>query len=153
MQTFGHSNTSRKASDEHRTIARLQFFRYNVNILYINGGGYRVGVEKDTPVFDRDSMLARMGGDEEFVKEVIGIFLLDAPRQIDSLKASIEKKDLEGLRAHAHTLKGASANVDALTMRAICLKLESDARRGTSDDAEALMECLVNEFEKFRKLV
>lgn len=110
-------------------------------------------MDRDLPVFDRDSLLGRMGGDEEFVKEVVDIFLIDAPLQMSAIKASIEKKDIEGIRTSAHTLKGASANVDALTMRDLCFNLESAARQGAVENVESMLKSLEQEFEKFRKLV
>lgn len=109
-------------------------------------------VKKDIPVFDRDSLLERMGGDERFVEEVIDIFLIDALLQMNAIKASIEKKDIEGIRTHAHTLKGAAANVDALTMREICFNIESDARQGITDNAEMMLESLLLEYERFKEI-
>ncbi|MGV8119338.1 MAG: Hpt domain-containing protein [Candidatus Xenobiia bacterium LiM19] len=109
-------------------------------------------MKKDIPVFDRDSLLERMGGDERFVREVINIFLMDAPLQMSAIKASIEKKDIEGICTYAHTLKGAAANVDALTMREICFNIESDARQGITDNVEIMLESLLQEYERFKEL-
>jgi len=110
-------------------------------------------VKKDIPVFDRDSLMERMGGDEKFVKEVINIFLMDAPLQMSAIKESIEKKDVEGILTHAHTLKGAAANVDALTMREICISIENSARQGSTDNAEMMLESLLLEYERFKKII
>ena len=59
-------------------------------------------------VFDHQTALDRMSGDESVLSEVIGLYLADAPGQVDSIRRAIVQNDPAALAAVAHALKGAS---------------------------------------------
>ena len=86
-------------------------------------------------IFNRHSLLDRLGGDEELTAEVLAVFLEDAPHQIARLEEALSAGNGTALERGAHTLKGAAANVGAAELRAACAALEEAAARG--DLAEA----------------
>jgi two-component system, sensor histidine kinase and response regulator len=56
--------------------------------------------------FDRDSALADLGGDEELLREILGLFLDDCPRLLSGLDSAIERADAKELKRLAHTMRG-----------------------------------------------
>ena len=65
----------------------------------------------DRPAGDRDplarpALLAALDGDEALLDELIGLFVSDLPRQLESLRAALEARDARLLRRAAHTLAG-----------------------------------------------
>lgn len=56
--------------------------------------------------WDRMLALERLGGDDELLTEVIGMFLEEAPRQLAALQAAIAEKDVSTIAQVAHSLKG-----------------------------------------------
>jgi CheY-like chemotaxis protein len=61
----------------------------------------------------RPSLLARMGGDHDLLRDVVQLFLDDCPQRLAAIRQAIDRCDPAGLRAEAHTLKGAAANLSA----------------------------------------
>jgi HPt (histidine-containing phosphotransfer) domain-containing protein len=60
--------------------------------------------------FDREQALATVGGDEQFLGEVIAMFLDDCPRLLDEIGRAIEGSDAPTLRRLAHTVRGVAGN-------------------------------------------
>jgi signal transduction histidine kinase/CheY-like chemotaxis protein len=56
--------------------------------------------------WDVDATLERLGGDEELLYEVLGIFLEEVPRHMASLRRAIAERDPGAIEGLAHTLKG-----------------------------------------------
>ncbi len=63
--------------------------------------------------FDSQELFERVDGDEELLREVLEIFLEDAPEVFSRLARGVEDKSPEDVAKAAHTLKGASANISA----------------------------------------
>ena len=62
---------------------------------------------------DRLALLARLGGDEELMRDVVRLFLEDCPGRLVRIRAAIDGRDAPRLKAEAHALKGAAANMSA----------------------------------------
>jgi len=58
--------------------------------------------------------------------------------------------DTQALENTAHMLKGASANVGASAMVAVCAEMERHGRAAQLDDAAELVERFDSEFERVR---
>ncbi len=82
------------------------------------------------------------GDDDPFLVELIGLFLADAPRHLEGIRAAATVGDRQGLVMAAHTLKGASAHVGAERLRGACEALEHEARHSLPEDAVARGEVL-----------
>ncbi|MBC7292642.1 MAG: response regulator, partial [Thermoleophilia bacterium] len=105
------------------------------------------------PVLDRQALLDRVAGDEDLAAEVLGVFMQDVPRQLAALKKVVAAGDLEQVRRHAHTLKGASANAGALALREAALQCENAAKEGRLADVQGALRALRREFQALRKEV
>jgi len=64
------------------------------------------------------------GDNDEFLREIIGIFLEDTPLRIAELDTSLAASDKERFTRAAHSIKGSSANLGALALRSVAEKLE-----------------------------
>jgi histidine phosphotransfer protein HptB len=80
------------------------------------------------PIIDQESIenLRSLNPDDgdEFLKEIIGIFLEDTPQRIAELNTSLASQDTVRFIRAAHSIKGSSANLGALALRAAAEKLK-----------------------------
>ena len=98
-------------------------------------------------IFDKNSFLDRLMGDEELAKEVVRIFLDDVPLQIAALKESLDNEDPVSVQRQAHTLKGAAANMSVSVLREIAFQIETSAKNKDLDQARSLFKKLEQEFD------
>jgi HPt (histidine-containing phosphotransfer) domain-containing protein len=87
--------------------------------------------------FDRTATLARLGGDQQLMNEVIQLFLDDCPVHLASIKAAVTARNLQTLRQSAHALKGAAGNISATALVKAAATLERIANEGRVEAAEA----------------
>lgn len=76
---------------------------------------------------------------EEFLGELVGTFLDDAPVQLSTLRSAVERGDAEEARRAAHTLKGNGATFGANAFSELCRGLEERAKSADLADAEKLV--------------
>ncbi len=96
-------------------------------------------IDRSPSVINRGAALARLGGSEELLNDMIGFFLDDAPALLGTAAQSVAANDkTETIRA-AHSLKGLAANVDALKVVMLAQQLEDIGRTGQLEDALALL--------------
>ncbi len=100
------------------------------------------------PPINMDRMREASLDDHEFMCELIGIFLDDAPRQVESLRQAIERQDSGAVLRTAHRIKGASTNLGADSLAALCARLEQDGRSGHTVSLDAMMERVDSEFAR-----
>jgi PAS domain S-box-containing protein len=106
-------------------------------------------VEPQTPVYDQAGFFDRMMGDEEMVQTVVEIFLDDIPKQIESLKHSLEASDAKTARRIAHSIKGAAANVGGEALRELAGEIEKACQDG---HFESVAECCPELEHQFNRL-
>jgi two-component system, sensor histidine kinase and response regulator len=97
----------------------------------IPGGEAMTSVPAGLPVFDVEQALAVMDGDREILAEIIGVYLEDLPNLMEKLKAALERSDAGEAMRHAHSIKGASANIAAERVRFVAQAIEKAARAGS----------------------
>jgi HPt (histidine-containing phosphotransfer) domain-containing protein len=81
---------------------------------------------------------------------IIGVFLEDTPPLIRQLQDASIAADLEKLRALAHSLKSASANVGAMALSVAARRIEHDARAGTLERPAVAVALLIAEYARAR---
>ena len=89
--------------------------------------------------YDRETALARLDGDLELHTEIVGLYLEDAPIQLNGIRRGIESGDAELAERSAHSLKSASANIGAELMRQLAFDAE---RLGKEKDLEKVKKML-----------
>ena len=70
------------------------------------------------------------GDNDEFLREIVGIYFEDTPRRIVELEQSLTTGDQAKFTRAAHSVKGSSANVGAMAVRAVAEQLEHKSRHG-----------------------
>ncbi len=91
------------------------------------------------------------GGETKLVRDVIDQFLKDAPKRLAAIREGARSGDLKALEKASHALKGASGNIGAKALWAICEKIEEMAREGSTDKIGAPLGVLEEEFGKLEE--
>lgn len=95
-----------------------------------------VGEHQESPQLDLAKALARVGGDKEFLQEMLQSFIASLPDQIDTFAATLEQGDGEYLMKQAHLLKGAAATLGVQRIASEAFRLEQMERDGDLSGGE-----------------
>lgn len=87
---------------------------------------------------------------EDVLAELFSLYDNDAGRRVDAVQAALARGDAAAAAAAAHALKGASANVGALRVRACCADVEAAARQGDVQAANDHAATLAREVARAR---
>lgn len=88
------------------------------------------------------------GDNDEFLREITGIFLQDTPQRIAELDESLTSGDVSRFTRAAHSIKGSSANLGAMALRAAAEKLEHESRSKGLGNVTPLIEQVKAEFSR-----
>jgi signal transduction histidine kinase/DNA-binding response OmpR family regulator/HPt (histidine-containing phosphotransfer) domain-containing protein len=110
-------------------------------------------IDKQTLVYDRDGFLERMMGDAEMVQMIIGVFLEDIPKQIESFRTSLEAGDKETIERIAHSIKGAAANVGGEALRELAAKIEKACKNGNFESISGSCPQLESQFNRLKDMM
>ncbi len=102
-------------------------------------------------VIDLDSALERLGGDKEFLVELLEDLNDQIRESIPSIEKSIKDSDFTELRAKAHSIKGAAANLSVIGLANKFSELEQKALTEDGAGATELLEnikALKDEFDQ-----
>src|SRR4029077_14963519 len=86
---------------------------------------------------DRAKMLARLGSDEELMREVAHLFLDRCQGDLSTIRDAIDARDSRRLLEAAHGLKGAAGNLSASGVAEAASALERLGADNRLDDAPA----------------
>jgi HPt (histidine-containing phosphotransfer) domain-containing protein len=89
--------------------------------------------------------------DEELLREIVEVFLSDAPNHVEGIRAGLKAGDLEQVRRSAHAIKGASGNIAAESLREAAQHLERSAKGGDPKRARAAFLQCQYEFLRLKK--
>ncbi len=90
-------------------------------------------------------------GDEEFMVELIDIYLDDSPAQIRALRDAIESREGEVAASAAHRLKGSSGNLGADSLAALCRRVEESGRENRVEEMPGLLKDIELEFSRVKE--
>jgi HPt (histidine-containing phosphotransfer) domain-containing protein len=106
----------------------------------------------DTSVIDPQAIenlrALNPGDNDEFLREIIGIFLEDTPLRITELEESGAAGDVTKFARAAHSIKGSSSNLGAGVLRAAAEKLEHHARSEGLNGIAPHVAAVQAEFER-----
>jgi len=106
----------------------------------------------DTIIIDPESIenlrALNPGDEDEFLREIAGIFFEDTPQRIAELDQSLAAGDLSKFTRAAHSIKGSSSNLGAMALRAAAEKLEHQARTSGLADIGPLVNGVKAEFDR-----
>jgi HPt (histidine-containing phosphotransfer) domain-containing protein len=102
----------------------------------------------DGAVLDR--LLESVGGDREFLGELIQTFFDDTPGLFATLHAALAAQNSEEFRRAAHSLKSNSASFGAMALSKISKEMEDMGKAGAFDGAEARIARAEEEYSRVR---
>lgn len=88
------------------------------------------------------------GDNDEFLREIAAIFLEDTPLRIAELTQSLAAGDVAKFTRAAHSIKGSSANLGAMALRAVAEKLEHQSRKDGVGAVAPLVADIKTEFTR-----
>jgi len=104
-------------------------------------------------ILDREWLMERYFGDNDFIAEVMSTCLEETPKLIDSLKQTLENHDAEQSRRQAHAIKGTAADIGANTLRQTALEIEKAGAEGNLEKAASLFNQLEQHWEKLSTIL
>jgi CheY-like chemotaxis protein/HPt (histidine-containing phosphotransfer) domain-containing protein len=102
-------------------------------------------VKTDKPEIDLTNIIEAVDGDMTVVKELVGDFLNEIPKQINNLRDSIQTADAHHVERQAHSLKGAVANFGAKAAQSLAFELERMGRESRLDGSVEIFDRLEKE--------
>jgi PAS domain S-box-containing protein len=87
---------------------------------------------------DTGVLLERLGGDEGLFFEVIDIFLEEAPKSMEGLRAALEAGDSSGVERIAHSMKGELGYLGVEEVSQQARELEESGRNGHLERAQRI---------------
>ena len=103
----------------------------------------RASAAAATDSIDRDSLLAAFGGRMDLVKDVVGVFLEDAPSILTRLKEALQNNNAADVTAAAHALKGSVGLFTQGDAYDSARRLEQLGRTGDLTNGESVLKELV----------
>jgi len=107
----------------------------------------RAGGER---IMDRASALARLGGDEQLLNELIELFDVEYVQQRSALREAVRSEDLEGVGRIAHALRGAVSNFGAQPAIDAAHALEDASTTGDVQTAREALKRFEREMDRLR---
>ncbi len=106
----------------------------------------------DLPLIDQQAIenlrALNPGDNDEFLREIVAIYLEDTPQRLAELDQSLAAGDVSKFTRAAHSIKGSSANLGASTVRAAAEKLEHQSGKQGLADVAGLMAEVKAEFAR-----
>jgi PAS domain S-box-containing protein len=93
-------------------------------------------------VFDRAEALKRVGESDEILRELMELFRVEGPKQMEEIRQKKAAGDMPGLARAAHTLKGSVAIFAAQAACDAALRIENMGRSGDVSDFDEAWESL-----------
>lgn len=109
-----------------------------------NGKKNILDAETGSPV-DMRSAMARFDNDGEFFRSMLSEFLGYMPGKLCAIKEAAESGDSQGLRNHAHSLKGTAGMLSATSLTSLLLDIEEKGDKGDTEGAMPLIEGLTEQ--------
>jgi len=102
------------------------------------------------PMFERKTVLERLGGDETLFRELILFFDEDSPVILEEMRAALDDNDAARLARSAHALKGLVANFSSKMVSAVA-RFETIVDSTSLAPAREAMELLERDIGRLRK--
>jgi two-component system sensor histidine kinase/response regulator len=102
----------------------------------------------ETSPYDRQTLLERVGGDEDMLRELVGIFLDESPKTMTQLHRGVSNGDPKAIGDAAHALKGSLLILSADDAAQAALAVEKLARSGDLSGLQQAMAQLAIEYQR-----
>ena len=99
-------------------------------------------------LIDYEGALDRLGGDEEFLQELLHELCKQIDESVKDIEEMLAKNDFVGINRIGHGLKGASSNLEVKSIAELSRQLEDTANDEDKDLVNKLSEEITNNKEK-----
>ncbi|MFC3681483.1 Hpt domain-containing protein [Bacterioplanoides pacificum] len=96
--------------------------------------------------FDLESFEMLKDVMEDEFDDLIQVYIEDSDRRLPQLQQALTAADAAELRELAHSFKGASSNISAVTLTELCRQLEQAGRDEQLDGLEQTLDQIVGEY-------
>ncbi|MEW6208032.1 MAG: ATP-binding protein [Acidobacteriota bacterium] len=103
--------------------------------------------EREEPVIDMDTLIARMKGKTDIIVKMARMMLAQAPEAMSEIREALERKDSRSLYQAAHKLKGSVGHFGAKSAFDLARRLERAGRGGDMTEAQRAFAMLEKEIE------
>jgi len=100
-------------------------------------------------IFDRDGLLTRLGGNQELLPKMVGLFISSADEHMKQLRQAAAEADVDQIRAKAHAIKGSAGNVGACALSDAAAALETAVKNGEGSEQPELLARVEQQYELF----
>jgi HPt (histidine-containing phosphotransfer) domain-containing protein len=107
-------------------------------------------VEENLPI-NRAEALERIGGDPDFLKELLGIYSEEFLLRAKELRPALNGQEFQAIQELGHSLKGSSANLSLPGLQQAAADIETAGRERDIQKAKESFASLEKEFEKLKK--
>ena len=107
----------------------------------------------DIELINYEGALDRLGGDREFLAELLEEMIKQVDMQFQALNEAVEKLDYKKLHQTAHGLKGASANLDITRLFHLFKELEKQGADENIHGAQEILENIASSKKELRTFV
>lgn len=104
-------------------------------------------------VFNKQHALARVGGLEDVLRDVMTLMTTESPKIHAEISASFQRGDLVGLKRSAHTLKGSVGLVGATDLVRRLRRIEDSASLGDTVDLPAEFIEIDRQFAELQQIL
>lgn len=104
----------------------------------------RQNTRPDNPI-NYTEVLERIGGDTEFLEELLNIFFLEFQEKKSQIEVALARANFSLIQEIGHSLKGASANLSLPSLRSDASALEAAGRDKNIERARQALISLVVE--------
>ena len=104
-------------------------------------------------IFDPSQLLNELGEEWELLEEILGIFQESTASDLKLLREAIGSGNSDQAIRRAHKIKGAAANINAEGVRKAACDIETAVRAGSTQETNALMKNLIQEFDTLTQLL
>ena len=105
------------------------------------------------PLIDYNEALERLGGDRDFLNELLYELVEQVEQNLNFLKTAIKENDFQNIKTLSHSLKGASANLNVNRMAGHFLKLENLGNSNKLDGATDILRLVNTDCQELQKFL
>ncbi len=111
------------------------------------------GLDVTMEVFGKNELLERLGGRAEMIPRFVELFCKGVLPQLEGLVTALAAEDADGVRRHAHAIKGSAGNIAAQRMHHTAAMIEKAAKEGNLTEAPQQLARLQMEYREFTEAV
>jgi HPt (histidine-containing phosphotransfer) domain-containing protein len=116
----------------------------------LSGTLEKAATGNEPAVFNREKLLERLGGEDEHLRRLVGKFVSTTANRLKELRDSMDQGNREGIRLHAHSIKGAAASIGAEMLQGLSRQLEEASETAVVGEMPELYTALERAYVSFK---